>query len=565
MSDSHAPAREYRRPRRARLVAVLAVLAVAAAACGDDDDDDGAAADEATTASAAATTSSAAAAEATSTAPPATTTSTAEPRREPAQGGELTVLVTNLLRTFDAVAATGLYGNDGDAMFSAYGALIVYDPVRNEIIPVLAESFEPDGDDFTRWTLVLRDGLVFSDGTPFDSAAVMANWQRAQDPANASQAIGVASSITSMNTVDDVTLELQLRSPNAHFANTIARGTLTYIASPAAFGPDLTNQPVGAGPFLVESYVRDDRVVFTANPDWGGADGPYLDGLTIRVVTDEAQRTDTYITGDADMFTTTAPASVDRATAEREGTYTAIVVSGGGTYAFNNTVPPFDDVRVRRAVAVGVDAHLATEIQRPGADRRDQPAPRRLPLVHAGRGLPGVRPRRGAAAVRRARGGDRQPRRVRPRALPEHGERHLRGVPADESEPVRGRQRDHGRRGLRDRVPAGAAGQLPGAPLRVPGDVPRPRAVQPLHSGLPTNATRYTNPQVDALLDEARVDPDAEAQAESYEQALVLYVEDMPYWHTLHPSNGWVSTDEVGGVELYETGVLRTDLLHRTG
>jgi peptide/nickel transport system substrate-binding protein len=282
---------------------------------------------------------------------------TTEDPGTPVAGGSATLLVISEIGTLDPVKMTGSAGSDGLRAFALYGALVAYDAGESAAQPVLAESFEPDPT-FTTWTLKLKPGITFSDGTPFDAAAVQANWERAKDISQRSPALTTAMATTALTVTDPTTLTVTLASPNANFDNAVARTALNYIASPTAFrgGTDLTSTAVGAGPFLLDQWLRDDRMVLTKNPDWKGSEGTYLDELTIRVLGDEEQRIDTFVTGQADAFYTATPASVIRAENELSGaTPVSVDVTTGMTYVFNTTKPPFDDIRVRKAFVQGVD------------------------------------------------------------------------------------------------------------------------------------------------------------------------------------------------------------------
>ena len=102
--------------------------------------------------------------------------------------------------------------------------------------------------------------------------------------------------------MDPLTLEATLTTPNAHFDRAVERQAFNYVpsAEAAAAGHDFTNEPIGAGPFILENWVRDDRMTFSPNPRWQGSDGPYVDTLVVRTVYDEQQRSDTFVLGDAD-------------------------------------------------------------------------------------------------------------------------------------------------------------------------------------------------------------------------------------------------------------------------
>src|SRR5690606_12293696 len=116
---------------------------------------------------------------------------------EPAQGGSATILLYSEQASMDPARFTGSGSSDAQRAFAVYGALVGMNATTGEVDPILAESLTAN-DDFTDWTLVLRDGLVFSDGSPFDADAVRVNWERIQDPASRSPGLALATSIASM-------------------------------------------------------------------------------------------------------------------------------------------------------------------------------------------------------------------------------------------------------------------------------------------------------------------------------------------------------------------------------
>lgn len=134
-----------------------------------------------------------------------------------------------------------------------YGALLNYDFDTGEIEPGMAESFTTE--DGKTWTLKLRPGLTFTDGTPFDAAAVAFNWDRALDPALLSPSAAVAKTID-WEVVDPTTLSVTAQDVNYQLDFGLTEA-LAYIASPTAIkekGPDFGSNPVGAGPFTLTSW-----------------------------------------------------------------------------------------------------------------------------------------------------------------------------------------------------------------------------------------------------------------------------------------------------------------------
>lgn len=279
----------------------------------------------------------------------------------PVVGGEATALVSSEIATLDPVKGVGSADSDGQRLFALYGALIALDGNRGEMRHVQAESFKLKAPtDATVWTLKLRAGMKFSDGTVFDANAVKVNWERAQDPANACSCRGDAATIKSMAipAADPLTLDITLVAPNPHFDKVVERIVLNYIASPKAITDkvDLTSKPVGAGPFVLEQWIRDDRMIMNRNPDWVGKPGPYVDKLTFRAVGNETQRVDTFTAGSADVVYTSVPGSVTAAQAKvKDATYSGVAVTTGQTFIFNTRVAPFNDVRVRQAFVHAVD------------------------------------------------------------------------------------------------------------------------------------------------------------------------------------------------------------------
>jgi peptide/nickel transport system substrate-binding protein len=327
----------FKRVRRA--TPLFLVVALLAAGCGGDDKGDSAT---------------------NTTVPGATaggpTTTVAD---VPVVGGQATALMYSEIGTMDPVKGTGSAGSDGQRLFAVYGALIALDGNSGEMKYVMAESFKLKSPaDATQWQLKLRPGQKFTDGAPFDATAVKVNWERDADPANACSCRSDAATIKTMTVVDALTLDVTLAAPNPHFDKAVERIVMNYIASPKAIADkkDMTSNPVGAGPFIMESWVRDDKMVLNRNPDWVGKPGPYLDKLTLRTVGDEGQRIDTFTTGAADAFYTSVPGSVKAAQAKvKDATYSSVSVNTGQTFIFNLRVAPFNDLRVRQAFVQAID------------------------------------------------------------------------------------------------------------------------------------------------------------------------------------------------------------------
>lgn len=295
-----------------------------------------------------------------------TTTEAAEPEGTPVKGGELVFGSESDVATLDVGAAA----QPADKVIT----LGIYDPLMTyedgELVPYLAETFESAGDDLATWNMTLREGVTFHDGTPLNADAVVKHFLRLQDPVTACPCLDIVKIIASMETPDGpegLSVVFKLGTPSVAFPNDLA-GSSGYIESPTAvakFGADYKNNPVGTGPFVLSEYVPSDRVVLTAYPDYwqtdeNGIQLPYLDKLTIKPIPDAGQRLTALERGDIDIFQTAA--SQDIALAESKG-FVAQKISGSSStiILMNNAKPPFDDVRARQALAYAINKDAINE------------------------------------------------------------------------------------------------------------------------------------------------------------------------------------------------------------
>ncbi|MEX5711692.1 ABC transporter substrate-binding protein [Parafrankia sp. FMc6] len=274
---------------------------------------------------------------------------------DPVAGGKGRILMLADTSSMDpaklgnAYAATAVLGN------ALYGTLMIDDD-KGQVVYKMAESFT-SSDNGSTFELRLRPGLVFSDGSPLDAAAVKFNWERLKDPANASSYRGDAMMITSTEVVDDRTLKVSMADPVPNFADVVLTTGMNWIASPAALqrGPQAFEQnPVGAGPFKLERWTRQADIDLVKNPRYWDAPRPYLDALTIRAAVESRQRYNTLLTGGADVAIESDWINLHKA-AESGQPSISRPVNGGIFMALNMRRAPFDDIRARQAVAAALD------------------------------------------------------------------------------------------------------------------------------------------------------------------------------------------------------------------
>lgn len=252
-----------------------------------------------------------------------------------------------------ALNPTGLtHGAYGNAL---YGGLMTDDPTTGELFPGIAESIESA--DGLAWTLRVRPGVTFSDGTPLDAAAVQFNWDRHRDPEIASTARAASSAVVTTEVADAQTLRFTLAAPNAQFARVVLSSAMNWVGSPQALAAgrqSFDGAPVGAGPFVLTSWQRNDRMVLSKNPLYWDSPRPYLDELVLRPISDTNQRVASVRSGDVDAAIHSNPMLAKEA--EEAGDQRVVSrINGSWTMYFNTTTAPFDDVRLRQAVVAGVD------------------------------------------------------------------------------------------------------------------------------------------------------------------------------------------------------------------
>jgi ABC-type transport system substrate-binding protein len=281
-------------------------------------------------------------------------------------------------QTAEAVAGgTLVYGTYGEApsydplttlAVPSHGAanLAIYDSLmrldeQGEAVPYLAESMETT-DDGTTWVMTLRPDVVFHDGEPLDADAVVFNTERHLE--GTSRAAAQVEPIETVEATGPLEVTFTLAHPWSAFPTifTVAPG---YIGSPAAieqFGEDYGRNPVGAGPFEVESLIPDDRTVLVRNDTYWQVGLPVLDSIEFRPIPDHQVRNQAVLTGDIDITYQIQAAEIAQA---GEGDVDVYFTAGNGGEGMlvNTAMAPFDDVRVRRALANGLNLDLINSVR----------------------------------------------------------------------------------------------------------------------------------------------------------------------------------------------------------
>lgn len=280
------------------------------------------------------------------------------------RGGTLRVgLPTSDLSTMDPHMSTSFY--DRMVYQAIYNPLVRLDTDLT-LKPELAESWEYT--DPTTLVMHLRHGVKFHDGTDFNAQAVKVNFDRMMDPATKSIRASEIASVKAVQVVDDYTIKIILKAPNAALLSVLSdrAGMIISPAAIAKYGKDLARNPVGTGPFsFVEWIAGDHLTVKKFDGYWEkGADGqplPYLDQVVFKGIPDGTVRLTALKTGAIDIIDAPDPKDVVSLRAGKDPVYDQVPALGYTAIELNLAKPPFDKLEARQAVAYAVDPAAITK------------------------------------------------------------------------------------------------------------------------------------------------------------------------------------------------------------
>jgi peptide/nickel transport system substrate-binding protein len=261
--------------------------------------------------------------------------------------------------TMDPHVATAV--NDFRILVNIYEGLVRYAPGTLEVEPALAESWEIS-EDGTVYTFELRDGVTFHDGTPFDAEAVKFNFDRMLNEDHPFHGTGpfplsfFFGAIQETEVVDEHTVRFHLNEPYAPFLSNLAYPT-GLIVSPTAVETHVdafARNPAGTGPFVFRVWESNRQVALQRNEDY--RDGaPPLAGVVFRPITDANARVSEMLSGGIDLMVEVPPDNVSTFAADAA----FVLHEQAGPHLWflilNTKEPPFDDVRMRQAVNYAID------------------------------------------------------------------------------------------------------------------------------------------------------------------------------------------------------------------
>ena len=448
-------------------------------------------------------------------------------------------------RSFDP--ATTLSGGDK----RVFSGLVSFDPSLR-LTPDLAERWDvsPDG---TVYTFHLRQNARFHDGRPVTARDVVYSWERAASPALESNTVltylgdvvgvremadGEADYIRGLEVLDDHTLQVTIDAPKPYFLLKLTFAT-TYVLDKTNVesGEEWYRTPNGTGPYRLVEWTRFERKVYEANQDFylGAPSIPYI---VVLLYAGEGQRL--YESGEIDVA---GVYSVERFLDPGEPLHTELrtgVTLCTSYVVFDTTRPPFDELSVRKAFSMAFDRQQYLDVV---FDGHALPArglyPPGLPGFDIGlRGLPyDPAQARQLLAQSKYGGADGLPGIVFSNigigsyvsadiaAMAQMWQQNLGvTITVENIEPNY----------YYDQVYSGNHGQLVSGVWCA--DYPDPENFADIlfHSRSSQNNGGYSNPQLDAVLEAARVEQDVAKRIEMYQQAEQMLVDDAAALFTTH-------------------------------
>lgn len=221
--------------------------------------------------------------------------------------------------------------------------------------PDLAQSWSANPD-LTEWTFRLRPNVSFHDGSPCTARDVVATFAAILDPRTASPARPNIGPIREVHAADDATVLFRLSGPYADLPVALAYTNAKIVPAPIASGglDRLSREAVGTGPFKLQEYEPDRRVLVARNEAYFDAPRPYVDRVEVLVYPDPTAETSALIGGDTDLMSTTPASEYGRLSAPG---VVGLRTPSGQFLNVNMRCDqkPWNDMRVRQALALAVD------------------------------------------------------------------------------------------------------------------------------------------------------------------------------------------------------------------
>ncbi len=245
--------------------------------------------------------------------------------------------------------------------------------------PYLAKSVTPNAN-FTEWTIVLRDGVKFHDGTALDATVIKNNidaWRGAYPGRSPLLFSFIYKPITAVDVVDPTTVKVTVDTPWPAFPAYLFNDGRSGIIGQAQLDDAKTCDAnmIGTGPFKLKEWKRGDHLSVVKNPDYwqkdaNGTQLPYLDGMDFRPVTDATTRVNALLAGELNALQDSGAETTDQMRQESEQGKLNLTATTDYTEVayelFNVSKPPVDNINARMAVITAINRDQLNQVRHLG-------------------------------------------------------------------------------------------------------------------------------------------------------------------------------------------------------
>lgn len=272
---------------------------------------------------------------------------------------------SNVLIMARAADTTGLDPHTQTAFASFRLLELIYEPLVNldaelNVVPSLAESWEFSEDGLTL-TFNLRQGVTFHNGAEFTSEDVVATFTRILDEATAAAARANYLSIESMDTPDEYTVVFNLSQPDVPLLAALATTNAAIVDSADIESGDVATVANGTGPFSLENWTPDESTTLVANADWWG-EGPFVDGIDIRIIPDETSILAALRAGTIDFALLNDPLVATLLQGDDTIVLDRVPTINYHVLQLRSLVAPLDQLEVRQAISCAIDRQEVIDV-----------------------------------------------------------------------------------------------------------------------------------------------------------------------------------------------------------
>lgn len=250
-----------------------------------------------------------------------------------------------------------------------YGNMLFQENGKGETVPSLATSYRESSNGDT-YTIYLRHGVKWSDGMPFTSKDVVFTFEKFLPVAPALPS-ALVTDVTSVKAVGVYEVLIHLKHPYAAFLPGL-QGNTFYMEPEHVYGDRTVvkdaranDQPIGTGPYIVQQWIRDQRVILVRNPHYWAATKdhpvPYFSRVVVDFITNPQTIVDDLMSGSIDYVPTASVPPTSIRSIERSSCCRAVAIHTTPAFMimFTNTArPPFNNLTVRRAVYMAITRRL---------------------------------------------------------------------------------------------------------------------------------------------------------------------------------------------------------------